>query len=617
MDNIVEKVDVEEIMESIYQRAKKESDYCISDNEKAPIFVKPATEVVNEQELEESAKFLNDNWEIQYYHPVSGGIIMRFYKKTIRRLIRFVVRRIMFAQNEINSRTVRAINNLIKGYRKNNADNEFLYAEVNRVKEKTQIIGRDYADLSKRIDAISGEIKEFRTYTDTLSERINEEQEVLNAIKTVSDERYTAIIKDNASRNEALSSIESANNERLNEIIKDNAHKKEELTNKIVAIRDEMANTKRYTGAIARELSRTRWSFIDYLESKEVDDEKEIQCGICGYKACLKTFETKETDCIFGGGHLKRFVCPKCGAIFGPLKFNNQSNEEFNDDYVVNYAGYEENDCTYKERFAFQMLLPKKDGIYLDYGCGRWSRTIQELRDEGYTVYGYEPYSSEANTEYIITEKEKLEAMRFDGIFSNDLLEHLRDPIDEMKFMKTLLLTPESRMSHCTGCYLYKYEETRFHTYFFTGDSVNILADKAGLSVDRWAIEERTKDPCYVYALKDYDFDETNRMKCKLESPCDGGVSSLPNGIIYGPYLTLPKGKHSFLLEIELPESTSEIKCKVTAKRGEELILETFLTSGANKVDVELQNMTEDLEFVIENTLKDGCITLKKIARIF
>lgn len=149
------------------------------------------------------------------------------------------------------------------------------------------------------------------------------------------------------------------------------------------------------------------------------------------------------------------------------MKFSNQTEEEFNDDYIVSYARYEESDCTFKERFAFQMLLPEKDKVYLDYGCGKWSDTLSVLRSEGYTVFGYEPYASDLGNEYVITDREKLSGMRFDGIFSNDLIEHLRDPLAELIFMKTLLLNPQSRMSHLTGCYLYKYEETRFHTFFY------------------------------------------------------------------------------------------------------------------------------------------------------
>ena len=264
---------------------------------------------------------------------------------------------------------------------------------------------------------------------------------------------------------------------------------------------------QRVIGAAARDLMRTKWQLRDHLAEKTDLSGRMIRCGICGYEAKEGTFKTVETDCIFAGGHLKRYECPECGCIFGPLKFRDQTESEFSDDYTVHYAGFFETDCTWKERWAFELLHPRKDGVYLDYGCGKWSHTIQELREEGYEVWGYEPYAADVDNPYIITDRETLEKMRFDGIFSNDLLEHLADPVADMKFMAGLLRGADSRIAHNTSCYAYKYEFTRFHMYFFTGRSVQVLAERAGLQVVGCVNELETKDLyCYIYAPKE----ETN-----------------------------------------------------------------------------------------------------------
>lgn len=238
---------------------------------------------------------------------------------------------------------------------------------------------------------------------------------------------------------------------------------------------------ERKLAAIARELMRVKWKQIDQLGPPDKDTI--AVCGICGTGAPAGQLETLVSQCSFSGGELIRYRCPGCGAIFGPLKFSRLSQEEFDDDYTVHYTGYHEGDSTEAELYTFELLEPRKNGVYLNYGCGSWSSTLEILRQRGYQVYGYEPYADNAGTPYLITNRQALTSMRFDGIFSNNLLEHLRDPVSELCFMKTLLASSEAKMAHTTPCYRYLYEFTRFHTFFFTGRSVDVLCEKAGLRV--------------------------------------------------------------------------------------------------------------------------------------
>lgn len=365
--------------------------------------------------------------------------------------------------------------------------------------------------------------------------------------------------------------------------------------------------------AISRDTIRTKWRLTDYLDKQHDDSEEVIKCGICGYSGIRRDFETKETTCMFDGGELIRYVCPDCGVIFGPTKFSRQTSEQFDDDYVVHYTGHHENDCTYKEKRAFMLLRPTKTGIYLNYGCGKWSRTIQELRDEGYNVYGYEPYAKDIDNPYIISDKEKLSHMRFTGIFSNDILEHLPDPIAELRFMRSLLATPESLMSHCTACYIYKYEQTRFHMFFFTGRSTDIICKEAGLLVVQDVEDEPEDFWCKVFKMQDTVIDILPSMVTNDAAVRDSdGICVKPGGIVFGPYVTLPPDTYHLEICVRLPEGIASQKLSVTAECGKRILTQFDLLQGRNMITLNLTERYEQLEFVVRNQTEE-CVSLTAI----
>lgn len=383
---------------------------------------------------------------------------------------------------------------------------------------------------------------------------------------------------------------------------------------KVQAEHRHQKDQDRTISAAARDLIRAKWQLRDMRSEQKNENDRRLRCGICGYSAPAGTFETKETDCIFAGGHLKRFICPECGCIFGPTKFADQTKQEFDDDYTVHYAGFQEGDSTHKEKFAFEQLRPTKDGIYLNYGCGRWSHTIEELRTQGYQVYGYDPYAADIDNPHVITDIKELSKMRFDGIFSNDLLEHLADPIRELQFMKLLLRKPESRMSHCTGCFHYKYEYTRFHMFFFTGNSVHVLAEKAGLSILGHMDEPSSEDPCYVFGIQNSRIDLLHHMMSTDQSQAESGIKAGSNEVIFGPYLTLPPGEYVFTVHLSLPSEIDEVQCNITSEHGEKILQSLTLFSGYNHISVILNEVQTDLELVIPNTAPQGDILVEQLA---
>ena len=234
---------------------------------------------------------------------------------------------------------------------------------------------------------------------------------------------------------------------------------------------------------ILRIVTREKWRTIDTFDQLLTGNIK-ITCRLClgEFVTSNKKIQRLESECIFEGGHLIRYVCPHCGGIIGPLKMLRLTPNELADEYSLCYSVFDEAETTEVERRVFYDLKPEKGKRYLDYGCGKWSSTVQTLRAEGYDVYGFDAFIGE-NNEYMIREKETLKLMKFDGIFSKNLIEHMAYPIDEFKFLKSLLRDSESKMAHATPCYTYSYEYTRFHLHFYTGNSVNKLCEICGLKV--------------------------------------------------------------------------------------------------------------------------------------
>lgn len=232
-----------------------------------------------------------------------------------------------------------------------------------------------------------------------------------------------------------------------------------------------------------RTVIQSKWLLADEFSSQEKEKEDAIiRCPLCGHSGKKSSYETRTTFCIFGGGKIERYVCPACDLIFGPLKMLKLSPQQLQEEYEQNYSVFRESDTTPYELALFHAMKPEKDRIYLNYGAGGWNATSRKLREEGFQVYDYEPFAPVQKNEWSITSKAGLRNMKFDGIFSNDLIEHLQNPVEELCFMKSLL-NPDGKMYHATGCYEYAFEYTRFHLFFFLGRSLQLLAQKSGLEV--------------------------------------------------------------------------------------------------------------------------------------
>lgn len=242
----------------------------------------------------------------------------------------------------------------------------------------------------------------------------------------------------------------------------------------------QMAELKQ---SLLRHQIASKWNVLDFLERHGAEPLRTRWCPLCQHQAMQGAFTERESHCIFGGGVLHRHQCPACDLVFGPDKMFGLTPQELSQDYEWHYQAYQEGDSTAQEIRAFHAMNPVRDGCYLNYGAGAWSRSVQILRLEGWQVHAYEPHASaSAGGEYAIQGRTALSAMHFDGIYSNNVLEHLRQPVQDLAFLRTLL-KPGGCMAHATPCFEYLYEFTRFHLFFFLGRSHEVLAQRAGLTI--------------------------------------------------------------------------------------------------------------------------------------
>ena len=244
---------------------------------------------------------------------------------------------------------------------------------------------------------------------------------------------------------------------------------------------------------LRRELLRrqvaAKWEVVDYVHRSLTHEVAIRCCPLCHHESPEDEFFKYETQCRFGGGRLLRRQCPNCDVIFGADKMFELSGPELSQDYEWHYGIYEEGDSTEQELRAFHSLRPSRDGVYLNYGAGAWSRSVEVLRNDGWNVFAFEPHgSASAKTSSLISSREALNTMRFDGLFSNNVLEHFREPAIELAYMRTLL-KPGGLMAHATPCFEYRFEYTRFHLFFFLGRSRALLASQIGMSIKEYVTD--------------------------------------------------------------------------------------------------------------------------------
>jgi hypothetical protein len=226
-----------------------------------------------------------------------------------------------------------------------------------------------------------------------------------------------------------------------------------------------------------------RWA--SYNRADRRHPPARLGCRICNHDAPASTFREVRARDMFHGGTLVRHECPSCGVIFGTQRMLRLTPDELAREYRDVYSIFDEGSTTKDEVSAFQYLYPQRGRRYLNYGAGKWSKAIEALRTHGFDIVGFDRY--EGAREHVISDEAALGRMRFDGIMSHNLLEHLVDPVAELRFMRSLLRDEHSRMVHATACFRYEIEYSRFHLFFFTGRSLEVIAARTGMRLEHTA----------------------------------------------------------------------------------------------------------------------------------
>jgi SAM-dependent methyltransferase len=195
---------------------------------------------------------------------------------------------------------------------------------------------------------------------------------------------------------------------------------------------------------------------------------------------CSISLDNPEKICengIFEGWLIERYKCNNCDVIFGPLSMINLSLDKLSEMYKNLYSKYVEGDTTNAEIITFMAIEPDKKLRYLNYGAGKWSRSIQILRDRGFDIVGYEPFCSLENP-YITNVIDG----KFDGIMSHNVIEHFQDPIKSILEMKDML-NLGGIMIHSTDCYEYVYVTSEYHLFYLMGRSIDVICEKTNLKL--------------------------------------------------------------------------------------------------------------------------------------
>lgn len=231
--------------------------------------------------------------------------------------------------------------------------------------------------------------------------------------------------------------------------------------------------------AMAAYVTSAHWHTVDLLYAAS-NNQPPLICPVCRAVWDHSPSRTYRTTCQFGGGVLERYQCQECDLVFGPKKMLDLTPEMLDADYRLLYETYRETNSTENETRAFRSLDPDPHGVFMNWGCGAWAETIGNLRGEGWDVWGYEP-SVPSSSDFVVQHAGAISA-KFDGIFSNNVIEHFRDPVAEFNRMASHL-KPGGVMVHATACYELLYDNTRFHTAFYLGRSPKVLAQRVGLEV--------------------------------------------------------------------------------------------------------------------------------------
>ena len=220
-------------------------------------------------------------------------------------------------------------------------------------------------------------------------------------------------------------------------------------------------------------------NLINRWKNFKQPDITSLKCNICNFDGLVSNFKVYKARDIFHAGELIRYQCPKCDVIFGDLRFLGMTDDEIGNDYKDVYSYYKEGDFSSSILSIINHINLGKDKKYLDYACGIPENTLKLLNGEGYDVYGYDMYVKNKHPKFL---KYIDKNTKFDVVYSNNFIEHLIHPYEDLQKLIDLL-DINGKLVLMSPDWEYHITFTHYHTYFFTGRSTQCLCKKLNIKL--------------------------------------------------------------------------------------------------------------------------------------
>lgn len=213
-----------------------------------------------------------------------------------------------------------------------------------------------------------------------------------------------------------------------------------------------------------------------YLEDLE-HIKSPVTCSVCNHvQEKVETIIAKGK--IFTSSDVIRIKCENCSSIFGPISILKTENLEYY--YELAYSFFKEGDTSNMQRDVLLALKLVNPGRYLNYACGIvWDRHLQRFIDSyGFDVYGYD-FTIKDPTDRLLNKIDT--SMVFDGLCSNNYIEHIQKPYDQFCEWNRMLKLG-ANMVH-QGCFAYDIGFTPFHILYLSEKGLKIICEKTGFEL--------------------------------------------------------------------------------------------------------------------------------------
>ena len=122
----------------------------------------------NRDEFMDSNMYMNRCFQVQTWHPLQASGILAFlvifFKKVIRKLIRFFIDPIVSEQNEFNANTTRAMNQVRNYIQENNGKVIETKDEIQKVRMRVDAVSREMEEMARlrmQVDELSRKVEEL------------------------------------------------------------------------------------------------------------------------------------------------------------------------------------------------------------------------------------------------------------------------------------------------------------------------------------------------------------------------------------------------------------------------------------------------------------------------